>query len=90
MLLAPMTNPSSFCHFVPTFGLHTISVVRASGLWFGRFVFDASESVGEACSLNGQLCWHPVLPDPAPPPRRALQPDPLVVCPGFGLDRWIT
>ena len=30
-----------------------------------------------------------VLPDPAPPPRRAPRPDPPVVCPGFGFDSYI-
>ena len=46
------------------------------------------EGTSEACLLGGQFCWHPVLPDPAPPPRRAPRPDSPVVCPGFGLDRW--
>ena len=40
-----------------------------------------------ACLLGEQFCWHPVLPDPAPPPRHAPRPDPPVVCPGFGLDK---
>ena len=57
---------------------------------FKRRVFDALEGTREACSLGGQFCWHPVLPDPAPPLRHAPRPDPPVVCPGFGLDRWTT
>ena len=42
---------------------------------------------GTLVLLGEQFCWHPVLPDPAPPPRRAPRPDPPVVCPGFGLDK---
>ena len=37
--------------------------------------------------LTEQFYWHPILPDPAQPFRRALQPDPPVVCPGFGFDK---
>ena len=69
------------------FGLNEISLVRASGETFRRRVFDALEGTRDSCLLGEQFCWHPVLPDPAPPPRRAPRPDPLVVCPGFGLDR---
>ena len=47
----------------------------------------ALEGAREARLLDEQFCWHPVLPNPAPPPRRAPRPDPPVVCPGFGLDR---
>ena len=37
---------------------------------------------------SGRLfCRRPVLTDPAPPPRRALRPDPPVVCSGFGFDK---
>ena len=54
---------------------------------FKRRFYDASESTREACLLGGQFCWHPVLPDPAPPLRHALRPDLPVVCPGCGLDR---
>ena len=38
--------------------------------------------------MGEQSCWHPVLPDSAPPPRRALRPDAPVVCPGFGFDKF--
>ena len=51
-----------------------------------RRVFDALGGTGEACFLGEQFCWYPVLPYPAPPPRRALRPDAPVVCPGFGFD----
>ena len=68
-------------------GLHRISLVRASGESFRRRVFDALEGTREARFLGEQFCWHPVLPDPALPPRRAPRPDPPVVCPGFGIDR---
>ena len=38
--------------------------------------------------LAKQLYWPPILPDPAWPFRRATRPDPHVVCPGFGFDRF--
>ena len=82
----PRINRLSTVDFVPAFGLHKISRVRASGKTFKRRVFDASEGTRDPCLLGEQFCWHPVLPDLAPPPRRALRPDPPVVCPGFGLD----
>ena len=41
----------------------------------------------DACPLGDLFCLHPVLPGPAPPPRRAPRPDPPVACPGFGFDR---
>ena len=44
---------------------------------------------GRLCLLGEQFCWHPVLRDPAPSPRRAPRPDPPVVCPGFGLDNYV-
>ena len=73
--------------FCSSIGLHRTSLVRASGESFRRRVFDALESAREARLLGEQFCWHPVLPDPAPPPRRAPRPDPPVVCPGFGLNK---
>ena len=72
-----------FCYPI---GLHRISLVRAAGDTRRR-VFDALEGARDACFLGKQFCWHPVLPDPAPPPRRALRPDAPVVCPGFGFDK---
>ena len=85
-LPVPMTNRLSTAGFAPAFGLHRISLVRASGETFRRRVFDALEGTSEACSLDEQFCWHLLLPDSAPPPRRAPRPDPPVVCPGFKLD----
>ena len=84
----PRINRSSTADFVPAFGLHRISLVRASGETFRRRVFDALEGTGVPCFLGEQFCWHAVLHNPAPPPRCAPRPDPPVVCPGFGLDRW--
>ena len=40
-----------------------------------------------ACFLGELFCRRPILPDPAPPHRRAPRPGPPVVCPGFGLDQ---
>ena len=51
-------------------------------------VFDALEGTKEDCPLGEQFCWHPDLPDTAPPRRHATRPDPPVVCPDFGLDRF--
>ena len=76
--------------FVPAsglFGLHRISLVRASGETFKHRFFDALGGTRDACLLGVLFCRRPVLPGPAPPPRRAPRPDPPVVCPGFGFDR---
>ena len=81
--LEPVVN-RRFCSPI---GLHRISLVRASGETFRRRFFDALEGARKDCPLGEQFCWHPVLPDPAPPPRRAPRREPPVVCLGFGLDR---
>ena len=65
--------------FCSSIGLHRISLVRASGETRKR-VFDALEGTREACFMVEQFCWHPVLPDPAPPLRRALRPEAPMVC----------
>ena len=82
-----MINRLPTADFVPAFGLHRISLVRASEETFRRLVLEALEGTRDACLLGEQFCWHPILPDPAPPPRRAPRPDPLVVCPGFGFNK---
>ena len=74
--------------FCSSIGLHRISLVRASGERFRRPVPDSFEGTKKACPLGDQFCWHPVLPDPAPPSRHAPRPDSPVVCLGFGLDRF--
>ena len=51
------------------------------------FVFDALGGTRDACPLCDLFCRRPVLPDPAPPPRRAPRPDPPVVCSVFELDK---
>ena len=62
-------------------GLHRISLVRASGETFGTCVFDALQGTRDGCLLGEQFCRRPVLPGPAPPPRRAPpRPWPPVVC----------
>ena len=45
------------------------------------------ESARKDCSLGEQFCWRTLLPDSAPPLRRAPRRDPPVVCSGFGIDR---
>ena len=66
---------------------HRISFVRASGETFKRRVFDALEGTRGACLVGELFCRRPVLPSPAPPPRHAPRPDPLVVCPIFVFDK---
>ena len=83
----PLVNRWSTADFVPAFGLHRISLVRASGETFRQYVLDALEGAREACLLGGLFCRRPILTDPAPSPRRALHPDPPVVCPSFGIDK---
>ena len=78
-LPVPVINRGSTADFVPAFGLHRISLVRASGEAFRRRVFDALEGTRDSCLLGDQFCWHPVLPDPAPP--SAGRPDPN--CPWY-------
>ena len=65
-------------------GLHRISLVRASGETFKRYVLDALDLGGYE---GGLFSGRTVLTDPAPSPRCALRPDPPVVCSRFGLDR---
>ena len=85
----PLRNRLSTAGFVPAFGLHRISLVRASGETFRRRLFDAWGGTRDACLLGVLFCRRPVLLGSAPPPRRAPRPDPPVVCPGFGFDRWV-
>ena len=82
----PLVICSSFGFARSIFDWNRISLVRASGESLGRLFYDALESTRNPCPLGEKLCWHPVLPD-APLLRRALRPDPLVVCPGFRLDK---
>ena len=82
----PLTNRLSTGDFVPAFGLHRISLVRASGETFKRCVHNALEGSRDARLLGGLFCRRPVLTDPAPLPCRALRPDPSVVCSGLGFD----
>ena len=73
-LLVPVINRGSTPDFVPAFGLNRVSLVRAYGAVFRRRVFVALEGARDPCLLGDQFCWHPVLPDPAPP--SAGRPDP--------------
>ena len=66
-LLLPVINRGSTADFVPAFGLHRISLVRASGEAFKGRVFDALEGTRNSRPLGDQFCWHPVVPDIAPP-----------------------
>ena len=88
-LLVPVINRLSTGDFVPAFGLHRISLVRASGETLKRRFFDYLDGTSEASSLDEQFCWHTVLPYPAPPPRHAPRLDPPVVSPGFELDSFM-
>ena len=84
----PVTKRLSTADFVTSFGLHRISLVRASRETFKRRVIDALEGTKEACLLGVLFCRRSVLLGPAPPPRRAPRPDPPVVCSGFGIDKF--
>ena len=64
-----------------------ISLVRVSGASLIRCFIDSLASTQAFFLLAEQLCWHPILPDPAWPFRQAPRPDLPVVCPGFGFDR---
>ena len=55
-LLVPLINRLSSGDFVPTLGLHRISLVRASGEAFRRLVFDALEGTRDPCLLGDQSC----------------------------------
>ena len=66
--------------------LHRVSLVRASGETLKQRFCDILEGTRDLCFLAEQVYWHPSLPDPARPFRRAPRPDPPVVCPGFGFD----
>ena len=87
-LLGPLISRLQTADFVPAFGLHKISLVRASGETFRRRFFDALGGTRVACLLGELFCRRSILPGPAPPPRRAPRRDPPVVCPGFGFDKW--
>ena len=80
-------NRSSTADFVPAFGLHRISLVRASEMMFKTVVFDALEDTSDGGVLRGETRW-PILLDPPCPaaPLCAARPDPPVVFPGFGFD----
>ena len=85
----PVTNHLSIGDFVPAFGLHRISLVRASEEMFRIVVFDALEDTNNGCALHGETRRRPILLGPPCPATLlcAARPDPPVVCPGFGLDR---
>ena len=63
-----VTNRLSTGDFVPAFGLHRVSLVRASGGTFRRCVHDALEGTRDAYLLGRLLFRRPVLTDAAPPP----------------------
>ena len=85
----PQVNRLSTADFVPAFGLHRISLVRASEEMLRTIVFDAPEETSDGCVLRGETRRRSILPSPPCPaaPLCAARPDLLVVCPGFGLDR---
>ena len=83
-----MINNWSTADFVPAFGLHMISLVRASGKTFKQYFLDALEGAREACFLRELFCQRPVLTDPVPSPRHVLSPDAPAVCSGFGFNKY--
>ena len=65
----PRINCLSTADFLPAFGLHRISLVRASGETFRRRVFNALGSTKDGCLLGELFCS-------TPPRRPAVRPDP--------------
>ena len=82
-------NQFSTAGFVPPSVYIGFRLFVLLGETFKRRIFDALGSTRKDCFLGEQFCWHPVLRDPAPPPRRAPRRDPPVVCSGFGLDGFV-
>ena len=72
-------------------GLHGISLVRASEELFRTVVFDALGGARDGRVLCEQSRRRPILPGPPRPaaPPCAARPDPPVVCPGFGFDKFL-
>ena len=64
----PIVNRLSTADFVPTFGLHRISLVRASWRTFMQYFINALEGKREACFLGKLFCRRPVLTGPVPSP----------------------
>ena len=65
--------------------------LKPFGIILFKRLLDALAGTKDPCFLGEQFCRHSVLLDPASSvrPCRAPRPDPPVVCPGFGLDRFI-
>ena len=55
----PRINRSLTADFVPSFGLHKISLVRASGETFKQCVLDVWEGTREPCFLDRIFCRRP-------------------------------
>ena len=83
-------NRLSTADFVPAFGLNRISLVRASEELFRTFVLDALGEPGDGCVLRRETLRRSTLPGPPCPaaPLCAARPDPPVVCPSFGFDKY--
>ena len=88
----PRINRGSTTRFVPSCGLDRISLVRASEEMFRTVVFDVLEDTRDGCVLRRETRRRPILPGPPCPaaPLCAARPDPPVVCPGFGFDKYLT
>ena len=83
------TTGQQFISFLHLFCANKVSFVRASGKTLKRLFFDPLESTRDLFFLGEKFCWHPILPNPARPPRRAPRPDLPVVCPGFNFGRFL-
>ena len=76
--------------FCSSIGLHRVGFVRASRDTPRRVIFDRLGGARDGCLLGEPTRRRPVLPVPAPLRRPAVRrpPDPPVICPGFGLDKF--
>ena len=77
----PVTHRLSTGGFVPAFGLHRVSLVRASGRTFRRRVLDSLEGARNACLLGELFCRRQSCP--TPPRRPAVRSDPTRGMLGF-------
>ena len=79
-----LMNPSATARFfLPSVYLRFCLFVLLNRIG-GDVLFDVSLDTKRFCLLGKELCWHPGLPEPAPPTRRAPRPDPPVVCSHLG------
>ena len=89
-LAVPLINRGSTAHCVPQMVYMGFRLFVLLGRRSGHFFFNALEGARDGCFLGEPFRRRPILPSPAPPPRRAPpRPDPPVVCSLFGFDKCV-